>query len=418
MALSNQYNFYAPSFGNRSANQTASGGNAGQPNGWQDVQGTQTALSLPGLSDSASQTSDSTGQPGNSWPGYYPVNWQSSSDSSANAAGASSSGHAKGKHHRHHHHHHHHHHGKHNAQGQSGQANGGYGSGTDPNSPINSGTSDPQTPDPNNLTYNNAITGADPSLDPGTIDPQSQTTDNSAQTSTVLSSSSGSTSTADNGVKLGVPAYSNPGDSQGFWNQIQQAKPGSIFIMNPNSGPGDGTDASYKAAVEAAHAKGVKIYGYVSTQYGNRSASDVMNDVQSYKNDYGVDGIFLDEAALDSGHVGQYSDAIHAQGMEVAFNPGEPDFDPSAVNMADHIMNFEGSYSDYQNAQFPSWTQNAPADKFWNVIYGAPSNVNVQDVLNMAQSKHAGLVYVTDDSGANPYDQAPSFWNSELNLTA
>lgn len=269
---------------------------------------------------------------------------------------------------------------------------------------VNTPSPDPSTPQP-------PATATDPI--PTVTDP---TTQPPATTPPTIDQPGTSNST----VKLGVPAYSDTG-SQGFWSQVQNAKPGSVFIMNPNSGPGQSQDAGYKAAVDAAHAKGVKVYGYVSTQYGQRSPDAVNQDISAYKSMYGVDGIFLDEAALDKSHLSYYqniSDSLHQSGLEVGANPGQPDIDPSAVNFTDHIMNFEGSYADYQKAQFPEWTKSVSPDKFWNVIYAAPSNVNVQDLLNTAQKNHVGMIYATDDSGTNPWDNVPSFFSQELSLTA
>jgi hypothetical protein len=248
-------------------------------------------------------------------------------------------------------------------------------------------------------------------------------TDTPITTDTSNTSKGSTTSTgSQSGVKLGVPAYGAP-DGNSFWDQVQNAKPGSIFIMNPNSGPGNQVDPTYKAAVEAAHAKGVKIYGYVSTQYGNRSASDVNSDINAYKSGYGVDGVFLDEAQLDTQHLSYYksiSDNLHQNGMEVAANPGQPDIDPAAANFTDHIMDFEGSYSDYMKTQFPEWTKSVSPDKLWNVVYDTPSNVDMQGLINKAAQNNAGYLYATDDSisDGNPWDQVPSFFKQELQLTA
>jgi len=339
----------------------------------------------------------------------------SSADTSSNASSGASNGASSDSSTQKTHHHKHHHKSKTNNQQQS-QTNGStaqlialvkqllsllQGGG---NAATNS-SPDTTTPPAN-------IAAGEPT---GNSNPPASTVTTPAPTN------NGSTSSSSGGIKLGVPAYNDPGDSNSFWAQIQNAKPGSVFIMNPNNGPGNTQDPNYKAAVEAAHAKGVKIYGYVSTQYGNRSQGAVQNDISAYQKMYGVDGIFLDEAQLDKSHLSYYkglSDSMHNAGLEVSANPGQPDIDPSAVDFTDHIMNFEGSYSDYQKAQFPDWTKNVSPDKFWNVIYDTPSNVNFQDLLNTAAKNHAGLIYATDDGGDNPWDNTSSFFKSELNLTA
>ena len=72
-----------------------------------------------------------------------------------------------------------------------------------------------------------------------------------------------------------------------------------LLVINPANGPGAEAAPAYRAAVRTAQRAGARVLGYVHTTYGARPAADVMADIDRYTSWYGVDGIFLDEAAHD-----------------------------------------------------------------------------------------------------------------------
>ena len=101
--------------------------------------------------------------------------------------------------------------------------------------------------------------------------------------------------------KLMVPAYSYPSsapDSIHYWNTMTYNMKGSIFIMNPNSGPSTIVNSDYVTAVNNATLYGIHIIGYVATTYGAKSLIDVKAEIDLYFNQYtNISGIFLDETA-------------------------------------------------------------------------------------------------------------------------
>ena len=38
----------------------------------------------------------------------------------------------------------------------------------------------------------------------------------------------------------------------------------------------------------------------------------------------------------------------------------------------------------------------------------------MQAAVSLAASRNVGYIYVTNDSGANPWDTLPSYWNAEV----
>lgn len=68
-----------------------------------------------------------------------------------------------------------------------------------------------------------------------------------------------------------------------------------IVVVNPDSGPGSTAFDLFKDAVHKCQAVGIKVVGYVRTEYAERSLDVVFKDLKLYKDWYNVDGFFIDE---------------------------------------------------------------------------------------------------------------------------
>ena len=78
-----------------------------------------------------------------------------------------------------------------------------------------------------------------------------------------------------------------------------------------------------REAAAAATAAGARVLGYVPTAWGARPAADVEADIERYRGWYGVDGIFLDEAAADPASLPYYAALRRAlAGRFLVLNPG------------------------------------------------------------------------------------------------
>ena len=126
--------------------------------------------------------------------------------------------------------------------------------------------------------------------------------------------------------------------------------------------------------------------------------------------------IFLDEVSSnDSGlaYYQQLSDYIHGTnpGALVILNPGTYPSEPY-MSIGDIILAFEGTYAEYLGLDVPSWVDDYPAAKFANVIYGAPES-GLASAISTAQRRHVGYIYVTPDTGANPYGSMAGYWTRE-----
>lgn len=216
-----------------------------------------------------------------------------------------------------------------------------------------------------------------------------------------------------------IPAYFYPG---AYWDQATNNSivPG-IMIMNPASGSGVSSDPNYVTDVNSAKAKGIKIYGYVDSNYGSRPANEMQTEIQNYKTWYNVTNIFLDQTPSAPTALAYYQsivDFAHSNtvGSKVMFNPGVfPD--EQYVSVADILVVHENTYAGYLSVSVPSWVYNYPASKFYHIVH-TTSLAELPNALSLAHNRNAGYVYVTDDSGVNPYDQLPSYWDTEINSVA
>jgi hypothetical protein len=211
-----------------------------------------------------------------------------------------------------------------------------------------------------------------------------------------------------------VPAYFGASG----WPQATAAKHmPSAMILNPSTGIGAGNAPvpAFQAAVRQARKAGIKVLGYSSTADGARPAAQILADVRHYKAWYGVNGIFLDSVNGTSAEFRYYkrlSDRV-ISGSSVWMNAGVYP-ERKYMSVGDILMVFEGTYAQYRDAAVPAWARDYPADRFANTIYGAVTSSQANSAISLARSRNAGYVFVTNLSGADPYNALPAYWSSEV----
>jgi hypothetical protein len=212
-----------------------------------------------------------------------------------------------------------------------------------------------------------------------------------------------------------IPAYFYPG--AGWAEEIGSKPAPRIMIMDmTSSGAGTAPDRNYQAVARRARAAGITLAGYSDTDYGRRPAAAVEADARHYRSWYGGSDMFLDRVSGATGDLAYYrqlSAYVHRAipGSLVILNPGDYP-DPSYMSAGDIIVAFEGSYAQYTRLAVPRWADGYPAARFAAFIYAAPAALLPQAV-NAARRGHAGYVYVTSESGANPYGLLPGYWPDE-----
>jgi hypothetical protein len=231
-------------------------------------------------------------------------------------------------------------------------------------------------------------------------------------------------------VSIAVPSYFwvtwyNAPEGNHDWERLQAAAPVCKFVIcNPASGPGDAVNADWQVQIRRAHAAGLKVLGYVRTDYAGIPLVSVKASIRKYFDWYGVDGIFIDEVPTSSvslPYFGQLYDYVKNKSRDhtVILNPGTYAVDEAYMSCSDVVMNFEGPASAYSGITFPAWTINYPAHRFWHCIHDVADVTQRDSLIASARVNRAGLLYLTTDtaaSGANPYDSLPAnpFWQGTV----
>lgn len=219
--------------------------------------------------------------------------------------------------------------------------------------------------------------------------------------------------------KIAIPSYFYPGTA---WTRLEGSAPTvGIALINPDSGPGAAKDPAYTAEIVRAHAKGIKILGYVHTSYGARAAAAVKAEINRYYSWYSIDGIFFDEASTSCTKKPYYQalySFVKAKGglARVIINPGT-NIPECYITTADIIVNFEDNYNAYINWKLSGWETKYPANRFWHLIIATPQS-KLTNAIALSKNRNAGWVYATPDVLDNPWDTLPPgpYWLSELNL--
>ncbi|BCL81319.1 hypothetical protein ccbrp13_37840 [Ktedonobacteria bacterium brp13] len=222
--------------------------------------------------------------------------------------------------------------------------------------------------------------------------------------------------------KLLVPAYFYPTPND-WYTMCDSAPVDSIVIMNPNSGAGSARNTDYVTAVEHCQNDSINVIGYVYTSYGSRSLSDVEAEISNYYTWYGIDGIYLDEMSSNASTLNYYTtlfNYIHAKGgsahnLDVG-GMGTASSTDWALNsgIVDILVIFEGNASSFSSFVQPSWASNYPASDFAAIVYGVSGSSSISNTCATLSTRDTITYrYVTDGSGANPYDTLPSYWSTE-----
>ncbi len=211
--------------------------------------------------------------------------------------------------------------------------------------------------------------------------------------------------------RLVVPAYFRPDARPDDWAMLaKHAQQVRIVILNLANGPGTEPDPAFYPALGRLREAGVAVAGYVDTNYGRRPAQEALADLDRFLRWYEVTGVCFDRVSVTTEHLGYYAtlsrDARYTGAKVVLFNHGAHPAEAYAEH-ANVLGTFEGPWRSYLQLAVPRWTRERPANKFYHVVYSVPRE-NFDHAFLLAIRRRAGSVYITDRSGANPYDCLPT----------
>ncbi len=206
-----------------------------------------------------------------------------------------------------------------------------------------------------------------------------------------------------------VPAYFHPAVDPDDWAWlVRHAKQIRMIVLNPASGPGPEPDEAYFPVLDRLRSAGVVVSGYVDTNYGQHPACRPATGIGNCLDWYDVDGVFFDRVATGADQLGHYADlARRARDMGadvVAFNHGAHPIEAYAEH-ADLLGTFEGPWNAYLEMAVRRWERSRGAGQFFHLLHSVPTSF-FSDAIWLAARRKAGSVYITDRSGANPWDSS------------
>lgn len=209
-------------------------------------------------------------------------------------------------------------------------------------------------------------------------------------------------------IQLVIPAYFHPAVHGEDWRLLaRNPERVSLVVLNLASGPGTLRDDAFLPVLDELRDAGVPVAGYVDTNYGRRDIDLALAEVERYVDWYGVTGVFFDRAAAGRSELRHYATlAARARALGprvIAFNHGAHPIEAYAEH-ADLLGIFEGPWAVYLDATVPRWVRHHPAEQFFHLVYAVPP-LSTEDALALAALRHAGSVYLTDQTGANPWQR-------------
>lgn len=216
------------------------------------------------------------------------------------------------------------------------------------------------------------------------------------------------------------PSYYDPGG--GAWQQVQSSAPAtSIVIANVNNGPGTSVNGDFSTQIPLAQAAGIKVLGYVSTNYTTVSTSTVTAQVDDWYDWYTPDGIFFDEATTSPGADQAYYQAIYNYVKAkpypgerlVAINPGSPT-DVSYMTACDIVCDFEDDANTFINTFTPeAWAADYPAWRFCRTINQINDGITLGQIIAKLRADRTGLFFITTNDLYSTLPADP-YWNGQL----
>ncbi|MEM3313810.1 MAG: spherulation-specific family 4 protein [Thermoplasmatales archaeon] len=206
-----------------------------------------------------------------------------------------------------------------------------------------------------------------------------------------------------------IPLYScDPSQFQEILN-LQSEHRSDLFsiIVNPNNGSGITPNATLSAWISKSMSAGINVLGYVDTDYGNKSLTNIIEEVYNYSKWYHLHGIFLYEVSDSLSEKSFYSNIVNqSKTLGINFTVGNPgDFVPY-----DYLSVFNITVI-YENNGYPSlssleeYAHNVPRSELAVIAYGVPFSLS--EVVRI--SVVARTIYFTNQNLPNPYQNLSSY---------
>ncbi len=231
-------------------------------------------------------------------------------------------------------------------------------------------------------------------------------------------------------LKILIPLYIYPNwydRDKYLWKQVALAakRVPIVAIINPNNGPDRAPpNLDYQQGMKDLRQAGVKLVGYVPSNYGNRDLQAVKTDINLYAKHFPVDGIFVDETASTQDKLDYYHQIYQhiksrSKSYQAIVNPGN-NLDESYLQkpIADTFVTFENYQKAWGKYRLPTYTSKYSPQHFAALIHTTANSKLMRKTIDRAAKHNFGYIYITNDStdtaNKNPWDSLPSFWYTQV----
>jgi hypothetical protein len=220
-----------------------------------------------------------------------------------------------------------------------------------------------------------------------------------------------------------IPAYFAPyGAGLKEWEklvEVARVVP-TVAIFNPASGPGRIYDPGYSEVIAQATQAGARLIGYITTAYGDRPISHVIEEIGRYYAFYPeINGIFIDEQSSDPKLIDYYMqvrDAVRETFFHslIVSSPGTSCDEAYLKNEIGDIFCFFENKTGFEDFNLPNNALSYPASRHAALIYNTKTVKQMKAYLDHAIREKIGTIYITDKAGVNPWDRLPAYWDEEV----
>jgi hypothetical protein len=229
------------------------------------------------------------------------------------------------------------------------------------------------------------------------------------------------------GLRLLVPAYIYPsGDGRKYWQRLIDAasRVEIVVVANPNSGPGADRDLEYEAIFTAAIVRGVKLVGYVSTDFGKRPRAEIKKDIDTWLVFYPqIRGFFLDGQPREGDHTGLFvelRDYVREKLLDplVITNPGIPCDEAYLARGISDVTCVFVNYQGFDRFELPATYRPYDASRFAAMPYNISNADTMRNLVKEAVLKRIGYLYISDAKPPNSWGALPAYWEEEVDEVA
>jgi hypothetical protein len=228
-------------------------------------------------------------------------------------------------------------------------------------------------------------------------------------------------------LRLLVPTYIYPGgDGRKEWQRLIDAssKVEIVAIVNPDSGPGKARNLDYAAIFTEASNHGIKLVGYVSTDYGKRPLAEIKKEIDAWIQFYPqLRGFFFDQQPSESQHAAHFAELRELAQRRipdalVITNPGVP-CDAAYLSLpVSNVTCVFVNYQGFEQFELPATLKAYDPARFAAMPYNIPDVETMRTVVKEAIIKRIGYVYISDAKPPNQWGKLPVYWEAEVDAVS